>query len=124
MARIFVLGTSGHVLTAQDNYKKGGNYVVLETEEELEKMIKSCKEALKIAKDNRKVTIKDKLSKSLPLGDGTDGKRFPWGLYRKRQKKTRYGIKFGPTMLAIHSGRRSLYIEKKAPLKYLHNFAG
>jgi len=124
MARIFVVGMSGHVLAAQDNYKRGGNYVVLETEEELETMIKSCKEALKIAKDNRKVTIKDKLTKSLPLDDGTDGKRFPWGLYRKRLKKTRYGIKSGPSMLAIHTGRRSLYIEKKAPLRYLHNFAG
>ena len=59
-----------------------------------------------------------------PLNDGTTGRRYSWGLWRKRKTQTRYGIKSGPTMLAVHSGRRSLYIEKHAPLRYLHNFAG
>jgi len=59
-----------------------------------------------------------------PLNDGTTGRRYSWGLWRKRKAQTRYGIKTGPTMLAIHTGKRSLYIEKKAPLRYLHNFAG
>ena len=62
-----------------------------------------------------------------PLNDGTTGRRYSWGLWRKRKagpNKARYGIQSGPTMLAIHTGRRSLYIEKKAPLRYLHNFAG
>ncbi len=62
--------------------------------------------------------------KSSPLNDGTTGKRFAWGLYRKRSRKARYGVNFGPTMVGIHTGKRSLYIERKSPVKFLHNFAG
>jgi hypothetical protein len=64
--------------------------------------------------------------KSLPLNDGTNGRRFSWGLYRKRDRsrKTRYGVNFGPTMVGIHAGIRSLYIERKSPVKFLHNFGG
>jgi hypothetical protein len=65
-----------------------------------------------------------KLVKTAELNDGTQGKRFAWGLYRKRVLKSRWGITTGPTMTGIHAGRRSLYIERKAPLRYLHNFAG
>ncbi len=59
-----------------------------------------------------------------PLNDGTTGRRYSWGLWRKRKSQSRYGIKSGPTMLAIHAGLPSLYIEKKNPLRYLHNFGG
>ena len=62
--------------------------------------------------------------KTSPLNDGTTGKRFSWGLYRKRSCKARYGVKFGPTMVGINAGTRSLYIERKNPVKFLHNFGG
>jgi hypothetical protein len=64
--------------------------------------------------------------KTSPLNDGTTGKRFSWGLYRvrNRSRKTRYGVKFGPTMVGFHMGIRSLYIERRSPAKFLHNFAG
>ena len=64
-----------------------------------------------------------KLLKTAPLNDGTEGKRFAWGLYRKRQHKKRYGIVSGPSMLAIHTGKRSLYIERRAG-RPLCRFAG
>jgi hypothetical protein len=65
-----------------------------------------------------------KLLKTAPLHDGTNGKRFAWGLYRKRAIKSRWGVSTGPTMTGIHAGRRSLYVERKAAARYLHNFAG
>jgi hypothetical protein len=61
--------------------------------------------------------------KRTKLNDGTTGYRYAWGLTRKRAVKTRYGITFGPTMIGTHFGKRSVYIERKAPAKYLHNFA-
>ena len=65
-----------------------------------------------------------KLVKTAKLNDGTTGRRFAWGLYRVRAVKSRWGIIKGPTMTGIHAGRRSLYIERKAAVRYLHNFAG
>jgi hypothetical protein len=67
-----------------------------------------------------------KLVKTAELNDGTTGRRFSWGLYRirDRSRKTRYGIKFGPTMVGFHMGIHSLYIERRKATKYLHNFAG
>ena len=65
-----------------------------------------------------------KLLKAAPLNDGTEGKRFAWGLYRKRAVKSRWGVSAGPTMTGVHVGRRSLYIERKAAVRHLHNFAG
>ena len=66
------------------------------------------------------------VGKTAALNDGTTGKRFAWGLYRvrDRSRKTRYGIKFGPTMVGFHMGIRSLYVERKAAIKRLHHFAG
>jgi hypothetical protein len=65
-----------------------------------------------------------KLTKAAPLNDGTEGKRFAWGLYRKRAVISRWGVSTGPTMTGIHAGRRSLYIQRKSAVRYLHNFAG
>ena len=62
--------------------------------------------------------------RKLPLNDGTVGNRYPWGLTRKRGTKQRFGITFGKTMYGYHFGKRSVYIERSAPLKYLWNFAG
>jgi hypothetical protein len=62
--------------------------------------------------------------KRIKLTDGTTGYRYSWGLTRKRVTKKRYGISAGPVMLAIHAGKRSVYIERKNPVRYLHNFAG
>ncbi len=62
--------------------------------------------------------------KRTKLTDGTTGYRYPWGLTRKRALKTRYGITFGPTMIGTHFGKRSVYIERKAPSKMLWNFSG
>ena len=62
--------------------------------------------------------------KRSPLNDGTQGYRYSWGLTRKRSKKRRYGIDTGPVMTGIHTGKRSIYIERKIPVRYLHNFAG
>ena len=62
--------------------------------------------------------------KRSPLNDGTQGYRYSWGLTRKRSIKRRYGISTGPVMTAIHAGKRSVYIERKNPVRYLHNFAG
>ena len=61
--------------------------------------------------------------KSTPLNDGTRGYRYSWGLTRKRQARKRYGVANGKTMLGFHTGLRSLYVEKKHPLKPLWNFA-
>ena len=62
--------------------------------------------------------------KRSPLNDGTHGYRYSWGLTRKRVAKKRYGISTGPVMTAIHAGKRSVYIERRNPVRYLHNFAG
>mgnify|MGYP003651235567 FL=1 len=62
--------------------------------------------------------------KRTKLNDGTIGYRYAWGLTRKRSVKSRYGITFGPVMIGTHFGKRSVYIEKRAPKRYLHNFAG
>lgn len=62
--------------------------------------------------------------KRSPLNDGTAGYRYGWGLTRKRVSKKRYGITAGPVMTAIHVGRRSVYIERRSPVKMLWNFAG
>jgi len=62
--------------------------------------------------------------KRTPLRDGTKGFRYQWGLTRKRSVKSRYGMTFGPTMIGTHFGKRSVYVERAAPVKFLHNFAG
>ena len=64
------------------------------------------------------------LGKTASLDDGTNGKRFSWGLYRKRLKKSRWGVSTGPTMTGLHVGRRSLYVEHNGAIKRLHHFAG
>jgi len=61
--------------------------------------------------------------KRAALNDGTKGYRYSWGLTRKRSVKKRYGVASGKTMFAVHTGLRSLYIEKKRPAKILWNFA-
>jgi hypothetical protein len=73
-----------------------------------------------LGKDNKMA----KLVKTAGLNDGTNGKRFAWGLYRKRSVKSRWGISTGPTMTGFHMGRRSLYVEHRAAIKRLHHFAG
>jgi hypothetical protein len=65
-----------------------------------------------------------KLVKTAGLNDGTQGKRFSWGLYRVRAVKSRWGISTGPTMTGIHCGKRSLYVERKAAVRHLYHFAG
>ena len=64
------------------------------------------------------------VGKTAALNDGTNGKRFAWGLYRKRAVKSRWGVSTGPTMTGFHMGRRSLYVEHRAATKRLHHFAG
>ncbi len=64
------------------------------------------------------------VGKTAALNDGTNGKRFAWGLYRKRAVKSRWGVSTGPTMTGFHVGRRSLYVEHRAAIKRLHHFAG
>ena len=76
--------------------------------------------SMPLGKDNKMA----KLVKTAGLNDGTQGKRFAWGLYRKRAVKTRWGVSTGPTMTGIHCGRRSLYVERKAAVRHLHHFAG
>ncbi len=68
-----------------------------------------------------------KFSKAIvgsPINDGTTGRRYSWGLYRKRAAKSRWGVTTGPTMTGVHIGRRSLYVEHRAAVKRLHHFAG
>lgn len=62
--------------------------------------------------------------KKTKLNDGTTGYRYSWGLTRKRAAKKRYGMKTGKTFVGIHAGLRSVYIERKSPVKMLWNFAG
>ena len=76
--------------------------------------------SMPLEKDNKMA----KLVKTAGLNDGTQGKRFSWGLYRKRAVKSRWGISTGPTMTGIHCGKRSLYVERKAAVRHLHHFAG
>jgi len=67
-----------------------------------------------------------------PLNDRTTGARFNVfgikGLYRKR-KALRRGFKInkGKSMTAVHVGKRTVYLERKAnkiSIKALHHFAG
>ena len=66
-----------------------------------------------------------------PLHDGTNGFRFNVcgvkGLTRKRLRKRRWGVTKGKAMVALHIGRRSVYIEKKDnkyKRKRIGHFAG
>ena len=62
------------------------------------------------------------------LNDGTRGYRFNIlgvkGLTRKRLTQSRYNVTNGDTMLGLHIGRRSVYIERSNPIKRLYNFVG
>tara|TARA_R110000824_G_scaffold216347_2_gene403011 strand:- start:900 stop:1109 length:210 start_codon:yes stop_codon:yes gene_type:complete len=63
------------------------------------------------------------------LNDRTNGFRFKvlgvTGLTRKRQSGNRkYGFHSGGTMVGVHMGRRSIYIERKNPIRGLYNFVG
>lgn len=65
--------------------------------------------------------------KTLPLNDNTDGFRFDIagvkGLTRKRVSLKRYGVTEGETMRGFHMGKRSVYIQKRKPVRHLHDFA-
>ena len=63
------------------------------------------------------------------LNDRTNGFRFKvlgvTGLTRKRQSGNRkYGFHSGGTMGGVQMGRRSIYIERKNPIRGLYNFVG
>ena len=63
--------------------------------------------------------------KTASLNDGTLGKRYPWGLVRTRTTKRRYGVTNGPVMLGIHTGYKSVYIQRPfLGKRRLHSFAG
>ena len=54
------------------------------------------------------------------LNDGTRGYRWAHGIVRRRLRIKRWGIVMkGKTFIAIHAGRNSLYIERRAPRKRL-----
>ena len=67
-----------------------------------------------------------------PLNDNTSGARFNAfgikGLYRKRKALSRgFKINKGKSMTAVHVGKRTVYLERKAnklSIKALHHFAG
>jgi hypothetical protein len=62
------------------------------------------------------------------LNDNTNGFRFKvfgiTGLTRKRVEDRRYGLTKGETMVGIHAGKRSVYLERKNPIRGLYNFVG
>lgn len=65
------------------------------------------------------------------LKDGTQGFRFNVcgvkGLTRKRLRKRRWGIAKGKSMVSLHIGLRSVYIERKTNKtkgKRIRHFAG
>ena len=65
------------------------------------------------------------------LKDGTNGFRFNVcgvkGLTRKRIFKRRWGIAKGKSMVSLHIGKRSVYIERKTNKtkgKRIRHFAG
>lgn len=81
--------------------------------------------------------------KKAALKDGTEGHRYSWGLKRKRKPEVNarlsqcaetttlgvvrgkyilFGIVNGRTMIGLHAGRRSLYVEKRRTRKPLWNF--
>lgn len=64
------------------------------------------------------------------LNDGTKGFRFNFvgqkGLFRSRKNKSR-GWKVertNPCMIAVHMGKRSVYLEHEATARVLRHFAG
>ena len=62
------------------------------------------------------------------LNDNTNGFRFKvfgiTGLTRKRVEDRMYGLTKGETMVGIHAGKRSVYLERKNPIRGLYNFVG
>ena len=62
------------------------------------------------------------------LADGTQGCRFKVlgvaGLTRRKKFQRRYAVICGSTMLGVHIGKRSFYVELPNPVKSLHNFVG
>ena len=67
--------------------------------------------------------------KTRPLNDRTNGFRFDVmgfkGVYRKRKTQSRkLSIdSSGETFIAIHMGKRSLYLEQRNPARKLYDFA-
>lgn len=85
---------------------------------------------------NGKEILKEKLKMfyciaTKALKDGTQGFRFNVcgvkGLTRKRLFKRRWGIAKGKSMVSLHIGKRSVYIERKTNKtkgKRIRHFAG
>jgi hypothetical protein len=62
------------------------------------------------------------------LSDGTTGfrytSRFLKGLVRLRSTKRRWGVTSQDCMIAVHTGRLSVYVQRPKPSRRLHHFAG